>query len=89
MLFPNQVIRWTIHQPWFRQFNKFTMVYMLSKYGSCMYFDSPTQMVAILVSFSFDEAKNVNPVDYAIEIANGRFDIESFYSMSQRQGKIY
>ena len=80
----NVAICCTIHQPSFEVFNMFNMVYMLNKYGSCIYFGPPTDLVSTLISFGFKEPSNVNPADYAIEIANGRFGSSAFNGMAAK-----
>lgn len=80
----NVAICCTIHQPSFEVFNMFNMVYMLNKYGSCIYFGPPTDLVSTLISFGFKEPSNVNPADYAIEIANGRFGSSAFAGMAAK-----
>jgi len=71
----------TIHQPSFEVFSMFTNIYLLNKYGENIYFGSPRNMISFLCSFGFREPSNVNPADYAIEIANGRFGTKQFESM--------
>ena len=72
----------TIHQPSFEVFNMFDQVYLLNKHGENVYFGSPTDMISYLCSFGFQEPSNVNPADYAIEIANGRFGTKQFEPMA-------
>lgn len=80
----NVAICCTIHQPSYEVFNMFNMIYMLSKYGSCVYFGRPSNLVSTLISFGFKEPSNVNPADYAIEIANGRFGSSAFNGMAKK-----
>lgn len=72
----------TIHQPSFQLLNKFDMVYILNKYGSCIYFDKPSQLIPTITSFGFEAPPYVNPADLAIEIANARFGEDAFVAMS-------
>ena len=69
--------------------NKFTMVYMLNKYSSCMLHWTTHPFKWFKVSCHLDsmKQKNVNPVDYAIEISNGcHFDPSvAFHSMSNQK----
>jgi energy-coupling factor transporter ATP-binding protein EcfA2 len=71
----------TIHQPSYEVFNIFDQIYLLNKHGENVYFGRPGDMISYLCSFGFKEPSNVNPADYAIEIANGRFGIKQFEPM--------
>jgi ABC-type multidrug transport system ATPase subunit len=77
----------TIHQPSTDVFFLFDSIYLLSRYGTNLYHGSPEGVSSFLESFGFPRKINVNPADYMIEIANGRYGFDAFDSMTDATRK--
>lgn len=73
----------TIHQPSYDLFEMFDSIYLLSKNGANIYTGPPSEIMNFFQSFGFERKTNVNPADYAIEIANAKYGYDKFDQMKK------
>ena len=73
----------TIHQPSSDVFFLFDSIYLLSRMGTNLYHGPPQSIMSYLESFGFPHKTQVNPANYIIEVANGRYGTEAFDRMAK------
>lgn len=61
---------------------EFDKLYIFSKLGSCVYFDRPQKLVPTLINCRFPVPPDVNPGEYAVEIAGGKFGLDNLTSLT-------
>ncbi|KAI1299328.1 ATP-binding cassette sub-family G member 1 [Halotydeus destructor] len=75
----------TIHQPSADILEMFTMVYLMSRYGCCVYFDSPLNITENLANYDLEVPEYCNPADFALEVANAKFGDDKLDLMTKQQ----
>lgn len=79
----------TIHQPNYEIFNYFHQIYILSYQGENIYCGPPTNVMDFFSSFDIRKPEYVNPADYAMDVASGKFcSSDLFKRMAQHQLKL-
>ena len=71
----------TIHQPNYEIFTYFNNIYLLSNSGNAIYFGPPKSMMASFAHYNIPLPEYVNPADYAIDVANGKFSDRTLFDI--------
>lgn len=74
----------TIHQPSIEIFYSFHSIYLLSIEGANIYYGPPALLPSYLAQYGYNNTKaSLNPADYAIQVANGKYGVESLEKMAE------